>query len=112
MATCTAPGHPSCTITCTNGCGAIYYEPSGPCRTWCSRHADKDAPKDAPFEFKQGDKFSIQISELPANALAGMLGAALSADLAKQAQGSNKSISLSLSSASLEDLLKALRGQV
>ena len=34
--TCTAPGHPSCTITCPGGCGALYVEPNGPCRTMCS----------------------------------------------------------------------------
>ncbi len=39
--TCTAPGHPSCTITCPAGCGAIYSEPNGPCRTMCSRSAAK-----------------------------------------------------------------------
>jgi hypothetical protein len=37
--TCTAPGHPSCTITCPNGCIAGYTEPSGPCRTQCSGSA-------------------------------------------------------------------------
>ena len=35
--TCTAPGHPTCTITCRAGCGAKYIEPNGPCRTICSR---------------------------------------------------------------------------
>lgn len=34
--TCTAPGHPSCTISCPAGCIAMYYEPNGPCRTMCS----------------------------------------------------------------------------
>lgn len=34
--TCTAPGHPSCTVTCPAGCAALYYEPNGPCRTMCS----------------------------------------------------------------------------
>lgn len=34
--TCTAPGHPSCTITCPGGCGAVYSEPNGPCHTFCS----------------------------------------------------------------------------
>lgn len=39
--TCTAPGHPSCTITCPAGCGALYSEPNGPCRTMCSGSAAK-----------------------------------------------------------------------
>ena len=35
--TCTAPGHPNCTITCPAwGCIALYFEPDGPCRTMCS----------------------------------------------------------------------------
>jgi hypothetical protein len=34
--TCTAPGHSSCTITCSGGCIAMYTEPNGPCRTACS----------------------------------------------------------------------------
>jgi|GEM_PF-6641831 len=37
--TCTAPGHPTCTITCPNGCIAGYTEPNGPCRTMCSGSA-------------------------------------------------------------------------
>jgi len=37
--TCTAPGHSSCTITCPGGCGALYVEPNGPCRTFCSSSA-------------------------------------------------------------------------
>ena len=43
--TCTAPGHSSCTITCPDGCGALYVEPNGPCRTFCSGRADM--PSDA-----------------------------------------------------------------
>src|SRR5260370_17857090 len=36
MATCTAPGHPTCTITYPNGCGPVYAQPNGPCSTFCS----------------------------------------------------------------------------
>jgi hypothetical protein len=32
--TCDA-GH-GCSITCSNGCGAIWWEPDGPCSTFCS----------------------------------------------------------------------------
>jgi hypothetical protein len=44
--TCTAPGHPTCTITCPAGCAALYYEPNGPCKTICSGSAaaNKSAP--------------------------------------------------------------------
>ena len=34
-ATCTAPGHASCTITCKAACGAVFKEPDGPCNTFC-----------------------------------------------------------------------------
>ena len=34
-ATCTAPGHASCTITCKGACGAVFKEPDGPCNTFC-----------------------------------------------------------------------------
>jgi hypothetical protein len=44
-ATCTAPGHPSCTITCPDGCGALYHEPNGPCRTFCSSAAKAEKEK-------------------------------------------------------------------
>ena len=33
---CTAPGHPSCSISCPGGCGAVYEEPNGPCETFCN----------------------------------------------------------------------------
>jgi hypothetical protein len=39
--TCTAPGHPTCTITCDDGCAVLYEEPDGPCRSMCS--GDDDA---------------------------------------------------------------------
>jgi hypothetical protein len=34
-ATCTAPGHASCTITCKGACGAVFKETDGPCNTFC-----------------------------------------------------------------------------
>jgi hypothetical protein len=42
--TCTASGHPSCTITCPAGCIALYWEPNGPCRPMCSGSAVKGSP--------------------------------------------------------------------
>lgn len=33
--TCTAPGHPTCTIVCPGACAAGYLEPNGPCKTAC-----------------------------------------------------------------------------
>ncbi len=47
--TCTAPGHSSCTVTCADGCGAIYYEPNGPCRTFCSSRTAGGVPNSTTF---------------------------------------------------------------
>jgi hypothetical protein len=33
--TCTAPNHPSCSVSCVDGCGAVWREPKGPCSTLC-----------------------------------------------------------------------------
>jgi hypothetical protein len=33
---CSAPGHPSCSISCPGGCAAVYEEPNGPCETFCN----------------------------------------------------------------------------
>lgn len=107
MATCTAPGHPSCRITCPKGCGAIWSKKYG-CRTICTGKA-ADA---RPFEFEEDDTFSIQISDFPASELGAMLGTALAGDLHDKASSSKKTISLSLESAELKDLLKAIHEQL
>lgn len=39
MATCNA-GH-GCTITCPNGCGAVYDHETGTCTKWCSESPGK-----------------------------------------------------------------------
>jgi hypothetical protein len=91
MPTCTAPGHPSCKITCPKGCGAIWSAKYG-CRTICTGKA-ADA---RPFEFEEDDTFSVQISEFPANELGAMLGKALVGDLHDKASSSEKTISQSV----------------
>jgi hypothetical protein len=40
-ATCTAPGHTSCTISCKKACGAVFKEPDGPCNTFCDDETKK-----------------------------------------------------------------------
>jgi hypothetical protein len=104
MATCTAPGHPDCTITCSNGCGAIYTEPNGPCSTFCSDSTEA-------LKIPKGS-FSIAISDFPASLLHKMLGSALEHRIAKKAESSKKHVSLSLKSTSLTDLLKHIEGQL
>ncbi len=66
--TCTAPGHSSCSITCSDGCYAIYSEPDGPCSTGCTGNL-------AEIDDSEGT-FSIQINGLRPADLNVLLGAA------------------------------------
>jgi len=66
--TCTAPGHQDCTITCKNGCIALYYEPDGPCKTKCS--GDDDRAMGA--KIKKGGA-SVSASELSASEVQALL---------------------------------------
>ncbi|MCU1240602.1 MAG: hypothetical protein JWO71_1328 [Candidatus Acidoferrum typicum] len=95
MKTCTAPGHPKCTITCPKGCIAWYREPNGPCKKMCSGHLSE-------IEISEGDIFSISVQDLPVSDLVSALGKSLPA-LASLA-ASSKSVSLSLSSTTLSAL--------
>lgn len=72
--TCTAPGHPSCTITCEHGCIALYYEPDGPCKTQCSGSLQAIEP---------GKQFSIQISGVRRADLEGLLGSSRASSIAQ-----------------------------
>lgn len=66
MATCNA-GH-GCSITCSNGCAAIYNKDTGECTKWCepsAREVDGSA-----FE----GKFSIEINDMSVGSLAGVIG--------------------------------------
>ena len=102
MATCTAPGHDTCTITCPNGCGAIYTEPDGPCRTWCSK-------RDNVLKFDDKGKYSISINELPASSLEDLFGEALSLELRTMTRSSTKTINIHLTLATLLDINKAIQ---
>lgn len=98
MATCTAPGHPSCTITCPNGCIAVYYESSGNCRTGCSASIIS--------ELDPNEKFSIQISEVSSDELL----KALSSKLAiTPKSGGGKTTSITLSNVMLSDVLEKIQ---
>lgn len=65
MAKCVAPGHDDCSVTCENGCYAIFYEPDGPCATGCSGSA---------VQLDESAQFSIQMSELPIADVAKLFG--------------------------------------
>jgi hypothetical protein len=64
--TCTAPGHSSCTITCTGGCGVVYSEPSGPCHAFCDRSTKSDAMSALTVDFKMmpSDQIGEELAKL------------------------------------------------
>jgi hypothetical protein len=89
MATCTAPGHSSCTITCSGGCIALYYEPNGPCKTACSNNSDA-------IEIDKARRFSVQITDIGGAELERLIGSSLQPTLRAAVGASRKSISLAL----------------
>ena len=100
MATCTAPGHSSCTITCPNGCGAMYTEPNGPCRTMCSGSAA--------VQIDPNERFSIQINDMPASDVERIFGGSFPSALLAKLKTSNKPVSLTLQDVSLAELSEAI----
>ena len=72
MGICTASRHSACTITCSNGCIAVYYEPNGPCVTACS--SDILSGNIPNIAISKDDRFSIAINALPAYMLANVFG--------------------------------------
>lgn len=103
MATCNA-GH-GCTIKCSNGCLAIYWLPNGPCKTSCGDSLETlSVPKDA--------RFSVSIQELSARSVARVFSALVSDGLRSTLEKSDRAISLSIPSCSLDDLERALQAQL
>jgi hypothetical protein len=100
MSTCAAPGHPSCTISCPNGCGAIYDEPNGPCRTICSGSAD------IPELDPQG-KYSVNFNGMSAGGIKKIFGGSIPSDLTTKLKDSD-TVTLSVSNVSLAELAKAI----
>ena len=105
MATCTAQGHPECTITCPNGCIAIYNETNGTCYTSC----DVDAPHIA---LEEGARLSLEISGMPASKLAVILGESLPAELMEAMTQTETQISFSMENVTTGQFVTALRACV
>ena len=105
MATCTAPGHQDCMISCSNGCVAIYIEPSGPCYALCSENATQ-------VELPRYSKFSVAINEMTTTRLENIIGAVLPNDVRDVMIRSPLKISLQLSSINLDEFTAALRRMV
>lgn len=104
MSTCTAPGHPSCTITCPNGCGAIYTEPSGPCSTFCAGSADLP-------ELDPNGKYSVNLNGVSASGIKAIFGSSIPADLAAKL-GDSTTVTVNASNVSLPELGKAIGAQL
>jgi hypothetical protein len=101
MATCTAPEHPTCTITCKNGCAAYWSAKQG-CVTKCYKNFD------APFVIGEDEVFSLELNELPASAVAEMFNVHMSDDLKKRLSGSTTTLHVSLSDVTLKDLVQRI----
>lgn len=106
MATCTAPGHPGCTITCPKGCMALFIEPNGPCHTRCTKRGAEPLALDA------GQRFSVQINEMQSDELLAVLGESLSAALVKKLSAETRLVSAALQDATVDDLENAIANQL
>lgn len=116
MATCTAPGT-TCTITCQNGCGAIYFLPDGPCKTFCS--GDKCCEGEA---FDKSDKLSsplapstlisIQVNELPAEKLGVAFNQCLPHTVVELLKTSKVDLSFSLNSTTIDQLINTIKNEL
>jgi len=100
--TCTAPGHPTCTITCPKGCIAWYDERNKRCVTSCTNRleqADLDADS----------RIAISVSDLTPSDLLQVFGKHLSADFKSRFEKSSKTVSFALDSATIGEIEKAVR---
>lgn len=100
MSTCTAPGHPTCTITCPNGCIALYDEDLNKCRTMCSTAGV--------FKLNSNSRISIKISEMNIDDLAKILDEKSLVITNDKPMKPRKSISLSLSNVLPAELFAAI----
>jgi len=98
MQTCTAPGHPTCTITCYDGCYASYVEPDGPCNTGCTGALGE-------ARLGEGNRYSISVTNLSLGDVCRVFGLEPSAGIVK----SDKRISFSLQSVTIGELERKIR---
>ena len=102
MATCNA-GH-GCSITCPNGCAAIYNHDTGECTTWCESSATAIDPKEL------GGTFNIEINDMSPSVLADVIGETLMGARFKTLSGSGERVTLKMEDADLSALLGKLAG--
>lgn len=103
MATCDA-GH-GCSITCSNGCGAVYNHTTGACTTWCEPSAMSVSPDT--FD----GKFSIEINDMSVAALSTALGEKHLDGGFKQLAGSGGRVSFKMESTDVGGVIEQIRKQ-
>lgn len=99
--TCTAPGHPSCTITCPQGCIAIYNEETGVCRTTCG-------PADAPTGWAGSTRVSIEAYDARSEDIARLFRGSLNAETLALLDTSQKRLSFTHRTTTVDELGKIL----
>jgi hypothetical protein len=100
MATCDAGN--GCTITCPNGCGAVWVEPNGPCYTFC----DGDSVQ-APEDVSNADRFSIDLHDVRISQLVNVLPVNFG-DKDQRQQGDRR-VTFSMRSTTMRDLSEELQ---
>ena len=101
MATCNA-GH-GCSITCPNGCGAIYSHSTGKCTKWCD--GNFTAAKEDVFD----GEFTIEVNELPVADLVGAIGERHLGGTYASFAKSDKRVSFKLEAGDVAGLVAALQ---
>ena len=103
MSDCDA-GH-GCTISCPNGCGAVYVEPHGPCTTFCSGSGEIGLGGGHGI-------FTIAISALPCRDFARIFKKVLGEEKSRDLEAVSAPISFKLTSVKVHDVLKAVEKHV
>ena len=100
MATCDAGN--GCSITCTNGCGAVYS--NGTCTKWCEPSFNAEDIPEGIFE----GKFSIEVNDLAIGILAQAIGEKALNGKLQSYMHSKKRVTFKLPSTDLSGLLGEL----
>jgi hypothetical protein len=106
MATCVAPGHPTCKITCKKGCIAYFLEPDGPCKTLCS------GSKLEVETLSDGVRISIQAYEVDPSDFLDVFGKGASQALVDNLKASQKPLSFILQAATLDEIFAKVAQEV
>ena len=103
MATCNA-GH-GCTISCPDGCGAVYAEPDGPCTTWC------EGSQAMPDHLRRAETFSIDLHDIRLASLVHLLDG-VDEERKALAERGDARVTLSMQQTTLVDLSRELTRRI